>query len=236
MATKTTKAASTKVTKASATKETKASATKTTKAATAKTTKASATKATKASATKTAKESAQAKSKAAATKTAKATRTSQKQKGTRSQTAQEKALSTELEKILPELDAEGLQFLLDQARVHLYNMQIDRMRAEAENEKIATRGTSKTAAETCNVEIKRGQNSDVYHIVCNGHFSMFNSDEMLSIVRICHGQDDDVEKKSRLYHWFFRERRDFLNDNGIADIHSQVLDMLYQLVKKRFKI
>lgn len=153
-------------------------------------------------------------------------------KSLRKQSAAEKKLSAELIKILPLLDEEGLDFLLEQARVLLYNMQVDNLNAEnefllAEHEQLH--------AEQQGVQILRGEGSQNYHIVCNGKYSIFNEDEMLDIIRICHADDDMIEIKSRLFHWFFQERSDFLSTNGMQ-IESPELTLLIELVRKQFKL
>lgn len=154
---------------------------------------------------------------------------------TRKQTAVEKSLVKELTSLLPQLDEEGLSFLMEQANIHLYNMEVDRLNALHETE-IATVSDSDHTTAAHQLSIVRGDSSDVYHIVCNGKYSMFNSNEMLSIIRICHADEELIEIKSRLYHWFFTERRDFLNDNALADIHCPEFDVLIDLIRERFTL
>ena len=153
-------------------------------------------------------------------------------KSLRKQSAAEKKLSAELIKILPLLDEEGLDFLLEQARVLLYNMQVDNLNAENE---LLLAEHEQSHAEHQGVQILRGAGSQNYHIVCNGKYSIFNEDEMLDIIRICHADDDMIEIKSRLFHWFFQERSDFLSTNGIQ-IESPELTLLIELVRKQFKL
>ncbi|MEL3908810.1 MAG: hypothetical protein P1P64_07380 [Treponemataceae bacterium] len=153
----------------------------------------------------------------------------------RKQTAKEKKLVEELTKLLPSLDEEGLSFLLEQTSVLLYNMKLEE-EVKAENEALKENaGKSKSVKSAPSIQIVRGDNSDIYHIVCNGRFSMMNDDELLSIIKICHTDDELREIVTHLYHWFFIERRDFLNDNGLT-IDSIEMEMLVKIVKKQFKI
>lgn len=173
----------------------------------------------------------------------KTTTTSSKTKATkaksspsvRKQTAKEKKLVQELTKLLPSLDEEGLTFLLDQTAVLLYNMKLEE-EVRAENEALKENADNvKSAKAAPSLKIVRGENSDIYHIVCNGRFSMMNDEELLSIIKICHADEELREIITRLYHWFFVERRDFLNDNGLT-IDSAEMEILVKTVKKQFKI
>lgn len=170
-----------------------------------------------------------------ATKTTKSKQTVQAKpkRVAKKQTAAEKRLVTELTNVLPKLDEESLQFLLEQANILLYNLQIDAL-AQEEAETSSKSNVSKQKV-LHDIKIVRGDNSNVYHIICNGKYSMFNDEEMLSIIRICHADDTEREIKSRLYHWFFVERRDFISDNGLS-IDDVEFDLLIKTVKKQFKL
>ena len=150
------------------------------------------------------------------------------------QTAVEKRLITKLNEILPNLNEEELTFLCDQANTILYNRRIEEI-AEQERKKALQQRTEAKKKEHSGIQIVRGDNSHVYHIICNGKYSMFNDEEMLSIIRICHAEDSDNDIKARLYHWFFIERRDFLGDNGLA-IDDPEFEQLITIVKKQFKL
>lgn len=148
------------------------------------------------------------------------------------QTAKEKKLCAELEKVLALLDEEGLEFLLEQARIHLYNMEVERKNAEILSEE---ENTANNVNKIKKLEIIRAEGSPNYHIICNGKYSIFNEDEMLDIIRICHADEKPLEIKSRLYHWFFTERRDFLANSGIV-FEDLEFDMLIEKVQKQFKL
>jgi hypothetical protein len=53
------------------------------------------------------------------------------------------ALARELRSLIPRLDAEGLVFLIEQAQVHLYNMQVDELNRSRESLGAAKTKTAK---------------------------------------------------------------------------------------------
>jgi hypothetical protein len=59
------------------------------------------------------------------------------------------ALAKELRLLIPKLDVEGLSFLVEQAKVHLYNMQVDKInRAEIARAETAAAEVESASAKT----------------------------------------------------------------------------------------
>jgi hypothetical protein len=58
------------------------------------------------------------------------------------------SLVKELKSLIPRLDSEGLAFLVEQAKIHLYNMQVDELNKTAAqtSEKSRAKGTAKPKA------------------------------------------------------------------------------------------
>ncbi len=154
------------------------------------------------------------------------------------------ALLKELKSVLAELDEEGLDFLLEQAHVHRYNMEVDRLN-EAEERREASRSEPRAAGSrqgkgkapaprTPPLRIERSQDGETYHVVSAGRYKMFSAQEMLSLVRIAHANPDPAEAGRGLYRWMTRERTDALADLGFAGPSDPGLAALAALIRKSF--
>ncbi|MBU0927399.1 MAG: hypothetical protein KKA67_06595 [Spirochaetes bacterium] len=159
-----------------------------------------------------------------------------------------KALAEELIALVPELDAEGLAFLIEQARVHLYNMRVSELEAAAvEAERASTRsrelGTGEARSKAGAPAGARGEfrveaasDGSTYDIVRDGKWKMFSSEEMLAMVRICSSKDPVAQVSGRLYRWLLAERSDAINDFPIAGLADPSLKKLVSLLRKTFTI
>lgn len=166
------------------------------------------------------------------------------------------ALSKELAGLLPSLDEEGLAFLVEQARVHLRNMEIDRLNAEIEADEARSsadagdgppggggaRGKRKKAAVPGDVRrradfrIERSATGSSYHVISGGKWKMFTDDEMLAMVKICSSDDDVREVTDRLYTWLDAERPDAFADLELEGPHDPKMAELVELLRAKFKI
>lgn len=189
----------------------------------------------KASETKTTKK-AKPPAKTAAKKTAKAP--AKKTISAYKQSAAEKKLVTELAKLTKQMDAEGLLFLIEQARVHLYNMQVEALEEDLQEieEKRAKTVSVKKAQPKKDFRIERASDGSVYHIISGGKWKLINADELFSILKIVNAKLDENEIRLNLIHWFFKERGDFVGDLGLADTHDPRWLELIKLLKTNFKI
>jgi len=142
-------------------------------------------------------------------------------------------LLKELKAILGKLDAEGLAFLLEQARVHLYNMEADRLDALRDSMAAAAPGTGKPA--TSPLRIERSESGSSYYIVQNGAYIMFSPPEMAMMARLAHGNDDDYDAAQALAKWLEKERSDALSElwRPVQSGHS--LAALVAVLRKTFK-
>ena len=156
------------------------------------------------------------------------------------------ALLKELKPLLEELDEEGLDFLLEQAHVHRYNMEVERLneaeerreagRAEAVSVRAGKRpAAGKTAsARVPPLRIERSQDGQTYHVVSASRYKMFSAEEMLALVRIAHANPDAAEAGRGLHRWMSRERTDALADLGFAGPSDPGLAALAALLRKSF--
>ena len=173
--------------------------------------------------------------------------------GSRNKKGEEcESLAKELRSLIPRLDEEGLAFLIEQAQVHLYNMQVDALNntlvksqersAIAAVAKNAGKGTAKPGKAGQNTasdgfsEIKMSESGASYYIVYNTEWIMFSKDEMIKLVKIAGGEGTDLEIKERLFNWFTRERTDLLRSAGIANKFDNKLSSLAGILKQTYNI
>ena len=158
-------------------------------------------------------------------------------------------LASELASLIPELDAEGLAFLIEQARVHLYNMRVAELEAaaeEAERASTRARGLAKTggigtkagtkAGSASDLSIKASGDGSAYDLVYGGKWKLFTGDEMLAMVRIATVKDPQDQVAGRLYRWLLAERSDVINDLGLSGLADPMLKHLVALLRTTFTI
>jgi hypothetical protein len=145
------------------------------------------------------------------------------------------ALVKELRSLIPRLNAEGLSFLIEQAQVHLYNMQVDELNATLARPKPgAAKKTSPRGAGTFRIEGSESGSS--YYIVYNGEWFMFSREEMIQVTGIVSAPGTDLEIRERLFVWLEKERRDVINAIPIKDQFDERLKKLVALIRKTFKV
>lgn len=148
------------------------------------------------------------------------------------ESAVHKKLAEELVSLLPELDEEGLSFLLEQARVHLHNMEIDRLSRD-----IPPRESRKpVSGGPANFRIDRSASGTSYHLICGGSWKMYNEAEMMRIVKIASGPGSAREAALRLYAWFEQERPDTFGDLGIDGPADPRMEELVLFLRSKFAI
>ncbi len=171
---------------------------------------------------------------------------------TRRESAAHRALAAELASLMPELDEEGLSFLVEQARVHLYNMEITRREAEAQalssGAKTAKGGTRRSAAGSApsasgvsasgpaNFRVERSASGSSYHLITGGNWKMFTEGEMTRMVKIASVPDDVAEVATRLHAWLSAERSDAFADLELGDSRDPRLRELVLFLRSKFAI
>jgi len=154
-------------------------------------------------------------------------------------------LANELRSMIPKLDSEGLAFLVEQARVHLYNMQVDELNREtiaaSGKEAGASRGRKTKSAgpktkPTGNFRIEGTESGSSYYLYYRNNEMMFSRDEMTHLVKIVNAPGTDLEIRERLFNWFEHERLDAFAVIPMKDKFDASLKILVGLIKKTFKI
>jgi hypothetical protein len=142
------------------------------------------------------------------------------------------ALAKELRALIPQLDAEGLSFLIEQARVHLYNMQAAELNKTLSHEEAKAPKRNPATG----FRIEGSESGSSYYLVYNNQWIMFSREEMIQIAGIASSEGTDLEIRDRLFTWFERERRDVLASVPMADKFDDRLKKLAVLIKKTFKV
>ena len=150
------------------------------------------------------------------------------------------SLAKELKTLIPKLDEEGLIFLIKQAQVHLYNMQVDVL-----NQTIIRETNRVKISITKNVK-PQNQNktgfSDIKisgsgrFVLYNNQWISFTAGEIDSLARIAKEKESELEIRGRIYNWLSRERSDVLNTASVADKFDKQLNSLITLLKKNVKL
>ena len=159
----------------------------------------------------------------------------------------QESLVRELRGLIPKLDAEGLAFLVEQARVHIYNMQVEKLNQAAEAASIAAvqsksligkieKSRAQGASKEESFRIVGTESGSSYYLYCPNDSIMFSRNEMVHLVKTVNAGGTDLEIRERLYNWFVKERRDIFTVISIADKFDGRLKTLAALIKKTFKL
>ncbi|MCL2720855.1 MAG: hypothetical protein FWD47_05900 [Treponema sp.] len=157
-------------------------------------------------------------------------------------------LAKELKSLIPKLNEEGLAFLVKQANIHIYNMQVDELNNTIIKEKqrdlaaaVRSQKTVKTV-KTVKTKVKSEGFTDIkmtssgYHILYGRLWISFTKGEITSMVKIVKGEGSALEISERLFNWLSRERTDILITASIANKFNDELKSLISLLKMNFKI
>lgn len=140
-------------------------------------------------------------------------------------------LAAELASLVPDLDEEGLSFLVEQARVLIRNREIDRLNAEIGDDIAPPRERGRA-----DFRIERSSSGSSYHVISGGKWKMFNDGEMLAMVNIASSDDAVGEVAGRLWAWLDAERPDAYADLDIEGPHDPRMDELVALLRSKFKV
>lgn len=156
-----------------------------------------------------------------------------------------KKLAQELIELIPQLDEEGLAFLIEQSRVHLYNMEVEKLNEaqqkviEASNRKVETASKKlgkKVAAQGNEYNIKKSAASGSYHLQHGGNWKLFTEEEMLALVRIAKEKKPQAEVIDDMVDWLDKERPDTYSDLNINPDSDEDIKALIKFLQKTFAI
>ena len=172
----------------------------------------------------------------------KAAKRSTPKEGAKPLTARAK-LQKELVSLLPEIDAEGLLFLMRQANVLLHNKRVDDLNAEMEKEQKAKKtkppGTTARVGENVTevtVEIQQSPDGKTYYMIVDSQRHFFTSEEMASIVKLSFKPERKSDALRFLYQFLDNERKEVLLDHGISSGKHPFFEALFYEVRAKFSL
>ncbi len=143
---------------------------------------------------------------------------------------------TEIVAIAERLEDDGLELLLEQAKVVEYKGKIEKFNRRlnvAAREAIEAR--RQATAPDYRVHIER-TNDDFFIIQLDDARVFFNINELRQLTRICHKAKDAPAANRMLFRWFEQERSDLLADTGISSARSPYLNELYEVIVNTYKV
>ena len=154
------------------------------------------------------------------------------------------SLAGELKELIPQLDSEGLAFLVQQARVHLYNMQVDKLNnaaiaADASTAKLAkhkTKSSEKAKTKGNVIKITGTESGSSYYLYYGANSSMLSKSEMTHLIKMVYAGGTDMEVRERLYRWLDQERRDIFSVIPVRDKFDDTLKSLAVYIKKNYTL
>lgn len=162
------------------------------------------------------------------------------------------ALLKELNKLSKEINEEGLEFLVNQAKIILHNMQINKVNEELRklekiDEEIKNAKTDRDSAAGVEVETdKRAvaveEAGNNFILVLGSSRKFLNLKEMRKVVHICQSAANgsssgnaETEAALRLYRWFKANRTDVLADGRIGNAHNPKIKELFRIITAKYR-
>lgn len=152
--------------------------------------------------------------------------------------SQKQRLEDELVKLLPEIDEEGLVFLLRQANTIIHNQRTDQLNREMEalNKKKkpgAAAGTAEPGG--FEIEISRSDDGKTYYFIVNGMKHFFDIPETQKIIALCYRPPAKSDALRYLHEFFRAERDEILMDHKITSAKSPFFEELFHAVRATFR-
>lgn len=154
-------------------------------------------------------------------------------------------LAAELAAMIPEIDAEGLLFLVRQASVLLHNKRVDELNAEIEQQnggkKAVERRAGTTArvgrsAEEITVEIQRSPDGKTYYMIINGQKHFLTAQEMAAVTQLCFKPERKSDALRLLFRYLTAERKEILDDHGVSAEKHPFFEALFHEVRSSFTL
>ena len=159
---------------------------------------------------------------------------------------QKQRLQDELVRLLPEVEEEGLIFLLKQAQVLIHNLQVDRINREVEELEQTQPSTTRAAPSPAAyrraargaavVDIEEAANGKSFYLVFPDTRKILGLEEMRLLVRACYEPKRKSEALNRMYRWMQRERRDILSDGTIGSNSSRLLEAIFHRIREKYTL
>ena len=170
-------------------------------------------------------------------------RPTRKQK-TKKPSPRKQRLQEELARLLPDVDEEGLIFLIKQTQVIIHNLQVDRINREVEEleqakqspKRAAPSRAARSSASSADVHIEEAASGKSFYLVFPDTRKIMGLEEMRVLVRACYEPKRKSEALNRMYRWMQKERRDILSDGKIGSNSSRLLEALFHRIREKYTL
>ena len=152
--------------------------------------------------------------------------------------SQKQRLENELVKLLPEIEEEGLVFLLRQANTLIHNQRTDQLNREMEalnKKKKPGAAAGSTASQGFEIEISRSDDGKTYYFIVNGMKHFFDIPETQKIIALCYRPPAKSDALRYLHEFFRAERDEILMDHKITSAKSPFFEELFKTVRATFR-
>jgi hypothetical protein len=150
-------------------------------------------------------------------------------------------LAKELKSLIPKLDSEGLTFLIQQARIHLYNMKVDELNkvavaADKSTVKLAAQKRKSAESTEKKFQIKGTESGSSFYLYYGNNNAMLSKSEMTHLIKMANAGGTDMEVRERFYRWIERERKDIFAVITIKNKFDECLKTLAAYIKKNYTL
>ncbi len=153
-------------------------------------------------------------------------------------------LRNELIELVPQIDEEGLVFLLQQANTIIHNQRVVELNRDLEkisSKKNAVNSSSSSKKNTgenigFEIEIDRSKNGKTYYFTVNGRKHFMDVAETKKIVELCYRPPTKSKALKFLYQYFLNERDEVLSEHKIKSEKSPFFEALFNSVRENFSL
>lgn len=138
--------------------------------------------------------------------------------------------------LLKKLDIESLDFLYEQAKVLLHNLEVKKLQQEFEELDVKTITAKRQDYSKDKLEVIEADDLRHFIFVINGARNFFSRDEMRKIVKLCHSAPDVKTGMRMLYHWFEKNRKDVIIDTSIDGPQDKALETMYNYIVNNYSV
>ncbi|MCX8123235.1 MAG: hypothetical protein N3F66_03615 [Spirochaetes bacterium] len=138
--------------------------------------------------------------------------------------------------LLKKLDEESLNFLYEQAKVLLHNIEVKKLQQEFQDLDVKTITAKRQDYSKDKLEVVEADDLRHFIFVINGARNFFSRDEMRKIVKLCHSASTVKDGMRMLYHWFEKNRKDVIIDTSIDGPYDRALETMYNYIINNYTV
>ncbi len=150
-------------------------------------------------------------------------------------------MERELREAIPQIDDQGLLYLLRQAQVLIHNARVDRLAQDTGAEAGTGRARKAAAVEPPEperpaVSIEPGGQGKPIFLTLGRARKVLTPEEMKRLVRICYAAETRSEALRQLFTVMARERKDILADALIGNPDHPLLVALFHTIRQTYRL